>query len=210
MTLKERWRRFWREANAKGDPRGPWETLAARYEEAHRAYHTLRHIEHCLEEFETVRGEARDPVAVELALWYHDAIYDTRRRDNEERSAGLAEQVAAEAGLGSDLARRAGDLIRISTHRKSSSDPDARLFADVDLSILGQPTEAFAEYERRVRQEYSWVPEGEFRAARARILEAFLDRFSIYATATFRDKYEKQARANVTTSVLVLKGGSAG
>ena len=209
MTLYDRWRSFWAAANAAGDPTAPWEALAVRYGEPHRAYHTLRHIEHCLEEFQPVRGEARDPVSVELAIWYHDAIYDTHRRDNEERSAVLAESVAAAAGLGPGLARRAGDLIRVSTHRKSASEPDARLFTDIDLSILGQPPDAFADYERQVRVEYSWVPEEEFRALRAKILETFLDRFSIYGTGKFQDKYEKQARLNLTASLLVLRGGGA-
>ena len=208
MTLEERWRRFWSASRAQGDPGVPWRALSACYREPHRAYHTLRHIEHCLEEFEPVRHEARDPIAVELAIWYHDVVYDTHRRDNEERSAVLAEEVATAAGLGSDLARRAGDLIRISTHRKPATDPDARLFADVDLAILGQPPEAFAEYERQVRQEYEWVAEEVFRAARAPILETFLDRFSIYMTDPFREKYEKTARANLTASLLALKGRS--
>jgi predicted metal-dependent HD superfamily phosphohydrolase len=208
MILLDRWLRFWASARARGDPGAPWETLAARYGEPHRAYHTLRHVEHCLKEFDAVRAEARDPVAVEMALWYHDAIYDPHRRDNEEQSAVLAEQTAAAAGLTTAFIRRLGDLIRVSTHKKSASDPDGRLFADVDLAILGQPPDAFGEYERQVRQEYAWVPEEEFRAGRSKILEAFLDRFSVYGTPGFQDKYEKQARLNLTASLLILRGGS--
>ncbi|HVR82793.1 MAG TPA: N-methyl-D-aspartate receptor NMDAR2C subunit [Planctomycetota bacterium] len=209
MILLDRWLRFWAAAGARGDPSAPWEALAARYSEPHRAYHTLRHIEHCLEEFEGVRAAARDPVAVEMALWYHDAIYDTHRRDNEERSAVLAEQTAVAAGLATDSTVRVGDLIRVSTHKKSASDPDGRLFADVDLAILGQSPDAFGEYERQVREEYAWVPEAEFRAGRANILESFLDRFSVYQTPGFQERYEKQARLNLTASLLVLKGGAS-
>ncbi len=208
MTLKDRWIRFWSRSRAKGDPATSWSDLSSRYGEPHRAYHTLRHIEHCLEEFEPVRHEAQDKVAVELAIWFHDAVYDTHRRDNEERSAALAEGLAAAAGLDPDLARHAGDLIRISTHRKPASAPDSRLFADIDLAILGQPPEVFSEYELHVRREYAWVPEEQFRSLRAEILETFLDRFSIYMTDPFREKYEKQARANLTASVLVLRGGA--
>lgn len=208
MNLKDRWRRFWKAAGAVGDPARPWKALSSAYSEPHRAYHTLRHIGHCLEEFDEVRGEAKDPVAVEWALWYHDAIYDTHARDNEERSALLAEATMSAAGLPRAQARRAGDLIRVSTHRKSASDPDGRLLADVDLAILGRPPEEFAEYERQVRQEYAWVVEAEFRAGRAPILETFLDRFSIFMTPHFQEKYEKQARMNLTASLLVLKGGA--
>jgi len=210
MNLKDRWRRLWKAAGAAGNPAGPWKTLSAAYSEPHRAYHTMRHIGHCLEEFEEARGEAKDPVAVEWALWYHDAIYDTHRRDNEERSAVLAETSVKDAGLPAALARRVGDLIRVSTHRKPATDPDARLLADVDLAILGRPPEEFSEYERQVRREYAWVAEREFRAGRATILVTFLDRFSVYVTPHFQEKYEKQARLNLTASVLVLKGGAGG
>src|SRR5258707_14163475 len=118
MILLDRWIRFWTAAKAKGDPAAPWELLASRYSEPHRAYHTLRHIEHCLDEFEAVRQEARDPVAVEMALWYHDAVYDTRRRDNEELSAILAERTSAAAGLGPPVGGRGGGPIRGGTHKK--------------------------------------------------------------------------------------------
>jgi predicted metal-dependent HD superfamily phosphohydrolase len=209
MALKDRWLRFWKAARATGDPAVPWKDLSARYSEPHRSYHTLRHVQHCLDEFEPVRPHAADALAVEMALWYHDAVYDTHARDNEERSAVMAEETAAGAGLPRDFARRVGDLIRVSTHKKSAADPDGRLFADVDLAILGQEPPAFAEYERQVREEYAWVPEPEFRSVRARILETFLDRFSVYATPMFVDKYEKQARVNLTASILVLKGGAA-
>src|SRR5438128_12245744 len=99
MTMKERWLRYWSAAGAQGSPEPVWADLSKRYTERHRAYHTLRHIEQCLVEFDEVRREAVDPIAVELALWYHDAVYDPHARDNEERSAVLAESVAAAAGL---------------------------------------------------------------------------------------------------------------
>src|SRR5204863_3167776 len=111
---------------------------------------TLRHVAHCLEEFEPARSLAEDAVAVEMALWYHDVVYDPRSKENEERSAVLAEQATAEGGWDRVRADRIVRLIHASTHRVSAEDPDARLFTDVDLSILGQPASIFDEYERQV------------------------------------------------------------
>jgi len=87
--MEKRWVELWHRLGAVGEAEFYYELLAGRYKEAGRAYHTLEHIEHCLNEFDEVRNLANDPNAVELALWYHDVIYDTKRQDNEELSADL-------------------------------------------------------------------------------------------------------------------------
>ena len=199
--MRDRWASFWKSAGAAGDPEPAWRDLSARYGEPHRAYHTLRHIAQCLGEFDAVRTLARDPSVVELALWYHDAVYDPRKRDNEERSADLASAAAASMGFAPARAQAAAALIRVSTHRKAAEEPDARLFADIDLSILGQPAALFDEYERQVRVEYGWVPEADFRAGRAAILKSFVERPFLYGTPAFREKYEAAARRNLADSI---------
>lgn len=203
--MKNRWLKFWSAAGATGDPEPEWQLLSTRYGEPHRKYHTMDHIAHCLDELEKARTLAGDPVAVEMALWYHDAVYDPRAHDNEARSAELARQAAAALGLPSELGDRVAGLILVSTHQAPASTPDAQLFADIDLAILGRPTAVFAEYERRVRAEYSWVPDREFRAARSAILKSFLDRPSLYATSHFRRKYEEPARLNLSVSLKNLR-----
>ena len=203
--MKNRWRTFWSAAGASGDPEPEWLALSARYAESHRAYHTIAHIAHCLDELEEVRGLAADPLAVEMALWYHDAVYDPRATDNEARSAELARRAAEAMGLARERGDRAAALILVSTHRALAEDPDARLFADIDLSILGSPSAIFAKYERQVRVEYAWVPEPAFRAARSAILKSFLERPSIYATPHFGKKYESMARLNLAVSLNLLR-----
>jgi predicted metal-dependent HD superfamily phosphohydrolase len=202
--MKTRWLTFWARAGAAGDPEPEWRSLSARYQEPHRAYHTLRHIAHCLDELESARGLAADPVAVEMALWYHDGVYDPRAKDNEERSADIAARAAAAMGLPGGFGARVAGLILVSTHRAPAEDADPRLFADIDLSILGQAAEAFDEYERQVRVEYSWVPVPAFNAGRSAILRSFLGRPSIYGTEFFREKYEATARRNLSRSIARL------
>src|SRR5438128_125494 len=96
--MKDRWMKFWMAAGALGDPEAPWRMLSKRYAETHRAYHTIEHIVHCLDELEEARSLAADPVAVEMALWYHDAVYDPRSTNNEARSADMALHVATAIG----------------------------------------------------------------------------------------------------------------
>jgi predicted metal-dependent HD superfamily phosphohydrolase len=203
--MKDRWLKFWTAVGASGDPEAEWRSLSTRYGEPHRAYHTMDHIAHCLDELEEARDLAADPLAVEMALWYHDAVYDTRATDNEERSARMAVAAAVTMDLPMVFGASVAALILVSTHQSLPSASDAQLFADIDLSILGRPSAVFADYERRVRVEYGWVPEPAFRAARSAILKSFLERPSIYGTPHFRKKYEAMARVNLAVSLNQLR-----
>jgi predicted metal-dependent HD superfamily phosphohydrolase len=197
----ERWRQLWRDAGLSGNADPAGRDLLARYDEPHRHYHTLRHIEHCLDEFETSRSSAADSEVVALAVWYHDAVYDPRRADNEERSADLAVATLSAAGFPSGRVARVADLIQASAHRGVPDAGDAALFVDIDLSILGAAPGFFDEYERQIRAEYGWVDEAVFRTRRASVLEGFLARPVIYCTAHFRDRYEAPARRNLQRSL---------
>src|SRR5688572_25768651 len=144
---RKKWNELWQTLGVKGAG-ALYTDLSARYAEPHRAYHNLTHIMHCLEEFEPARVLARNPAAVELAIWYHDAIYDPRSNENESRSAELASQAIRETDLPMELNNRVTRLILATRSHDASADPDARVMVDVDLSILGQPPEPFNEYER--------------------------------------------------------------
>jgi len=192
--------------NAKGDPLPIYRELVLLYSQPQRHYHNLRHLAECLAEFDSTRFLAREPIAVELTIWFHDAIYDTHAQDNEAKSAGLARQLISRAGANASLCAPVCDLIRSTQTHDPSAHPDAPLLVDVDLSILGQPEERFGEYETQIRREYDWVPESTFISKRAEILEGFMARDRIYTTDPFFAKYEQKARANLRESLRRLKG----
>ncbi|MFY9493424.1 MAG: N-methyl-D-aspartate receptor NMDAR2C subunit [Minisyncoccia bacterium] len=205
MTQKQRLAALWQRLGAQGDASAVYDDLVARYSEPHRAYHTLEHIGYCLDEFEQVRHIATNPDAVELALWYHDAIYDTKAKDSEERSAVLVAEMVRNASLSDDLGQSVANLIMATKHTLAPTDPNVQLLVDTDLSILGQTEDKFDEYERQVRKEYEWVAEDAFVAGRSAILKLFLDRSTIYSTQFFHNKYEAQARANIARSLARLR-----
>jgi len=203
---KNRWITFWRRIWANGNPDAVYNKLIISYSEPHRVYHTInRHIVPCLDEFELARHLPRYPNEVEMALWFHDAVYDTRSKNNEERSAQLAYQVSIEAGLPDTFAWRVHDFILMTKYNAISEEVDAQVLVDVDLSILGRPVVEFDEYERNIRKEYSWVPEEQFKTGRTAILQEFLNRPNIYFTDFFRKKYKTQARRNLERSLAKLK-----
>jgi predicted metal-dependent HD superfamily phosphohydrolase len=189
-------------------PAGWYEQLMLAYAEPHRHYHTQEHIAECLAEFDEARHLSQQPIAVELALWFHDAVYDPRAADNEEQSALLLKRCTAEIALPESLIQTAYKLVLATKHHSHDADCDSSLIADIDFSIFGKEKERFFDYEQQIRQEYSWVPQALFSSKRAEILERFLARETIYGTDWFRNKYERQARQNLEASILTLRGSS--
>jgi predicted metal-dependent HD superfamily phosphohydrolase len=199
-ALRASWSDAWRALGASADDALLAELLA-RYGESHRAYHTLQHLGECLAHLARERDGAERPAEVALALWFHDAIYDVHRHDNEARSADWARQAARRAGLAPEVAERLHALVMATRHDALPVGADARLLVDIDLAILGAPPARFAEYERQIRFEYAHVPPEVFEPRRRQILSGFLARDPLYLTAPMRARLEAVARANLGQAV---------
>ena len=180
------------------------ERINSAYTEPHRCYHTPAHIEACLREFDSVRSLAQSEAEIEIALWFHDVIYVPRASDNERRSADMASQFLASAGVPPAVCARVHSHVMATVHNAEPIDPDARLLVDVDLSILGQDAELYDRFERAVREEYKWVPWFLYRRKRGDILRSFLEREFIYCTEPFRQRYELAARTNLEHAIGAL------
>lgn len=204
-ALQSNWECLWQRLGAVGDGRAVFDDLMCRWSEPQRAYHNVEHLEHCLAELRGVEESLTGRDAVEFALWFHDAVYEPKAADNEERSAELAGQVADTAGLSASFVACVTTLILATKRHEPATDRDTAVLLDVDLSILGQPLERFDRYEAEIRQEYAWVPGAMFRTKRAEILTAFLARPAIYQTEQFRARYEQAARTNLQRSIDRLK-----
>jgi predicted metal-dependent HD superfamily phosphohydrolase len=202
--LEAAWMQCFQDMGGSQPPPCIFEELRARYDEPHRAYHTLQHLEECLSWFAQTRPLFRHPGEVAFALFYHDAIYDTHAQDNEKRSAELANDVIGEYVRGNANADQVNGLIMATTHDASPADPDAQLLVDIDLSILGASSARFGEYELQIRKEFDWVDRIAFRDGRRKVLAHFLDRAAIYSTPFFQERLEKQARDNLAHSIELL------
>jgi len=203
----ERWVQLWRTVGAEIPPAKYYQELVGLYSEPHRHYHNQHHIADCLAEFDQVKSLATNPVTVELAIWFHDAIYDTHAGDNEERSAELAQRWLKKFNADAALADAVGRLVLATKNHDGSLHPDAPLLVDVDLSILGQPPARFWDYEKQIRAEYGWVDATLFATKRAEILRHFLARLRIYKTGYYFERLEVQARENLQASVQRLGVG---
>lgn len=205
MPHIEQWRETWKALGIVG-PDALFQDLIACYSEPHRRYHTIQHLDECFAKLSEIRSAAMHPQEIELALWFHDAIYDVKRQDNEQRSADWARSTLFEIGLPIQVAERVHALIMATRHDAVPAKVDEKILVDVDLSILAANPDRFDEYERQVREEYSWVPGFVFRSKRRKILADFLRRPRIFGTEQFFRAYEAQARTNLRRSIEQLGG----
>ena len=208
MLAAQRWLLLWQRLGTGREADSAlaeaFAALTRRYAELHRRYHTTRHITECLAHFDSARTLCVHEPEVELALWFHDAIYDPRAKNNEAQSAAWAQRVMQEAGMADESRLRVHALIMKTCHDALPETVDQQVLVDIDLAILGADAERFDEYERQVRTEYAWVPELLYRRNRKQILEEFLTRPSIYSTEFFRSRLEDAARANLARSLNAL------
>lgn len=199
--LMQSWRRAWSGIGATGDGASTCVALRAAYDEPQRRYHTLQHLSECLALFEANRHLASRPAEVEIGLWFHDAIYDVKGSDNEQRSADWARAAVRSGGAPESVAERIRSLVMVTRHTGVPVGPDEQLLVDIDLAILGASDERFAEYERQIREEYAFVPEALFKSKRSSILQSFLDRERIFGTSHFRAELEARARRNLGAAI---------
>lgn len=179
--------------------------LESAYAEPHRHYHTGQHIADCFEQFDFAGNLATAPEEVELALWFHDAIYRPTSSKNELRSAEWAQRFLRSVGTDETRSQQVFDHIMATQHGAGSLSGDTALVVDIDLSVLGRDTSEYDVYERAIREEYKWVPGPLYRRKRAEISESFLERPAIYETRHFHETYEVSARENLRRAIEALR-----
>ena len=186
-----------------------FDAIAGHYRESHRRYHTPEHVDHCLRQFDLVGGMLEEPDAVELAVWYHDAVFDTEGTDNELRSAQLFEAHASQC-MAPTLVRTVHGLIMVTVHsREEPTTRDQCFMVDIDLSSFGLPWLEFLRDSVAVREESPHLSDEVFYAKQRKFLTTLLSREHFYFTAFFRERHEQRARDNVSRYLASLGRGTS-
>lgn len=198
--LKERWNKLVGTTNIEGI----FNQIVDAYSDKRRSYHNLKHILSCLNEFDQVKEKIINKKEVELAILFHDIIYDPKESDNEEKSAKFAVSVlkgTKPTCVNIDLVE---ELILATKHDGPINISDAEYIADIDISIFGYQADIYMGYEKNIRKEYAWVPIDIYKEKRKEILLSFLSRDKIYYTEFFSNRYELKAHCNLEASVSLL------
>jgi predicted metal-dependent HD superfamily phosphohydrolase len=179
--------------------------LIDKYSEKHRAYHNLSHINALLTHAEKFKEKFADFESVQLAIWFHDVIYNSKRFDNEAESAKIAVEFLWKLNMPKIRIESVERMIlATSKHNSKGLDFDGKLFLDLDLAILGQNEDVYQNYSNAIRREYSYVPWFLYKRSRRKILENFLQREFIYFTQEIQQDFETQARINLANEIKTL------
>jgi predicted metal-dependent HD superfamily phosphohydrolase len=183
-----------------------FDALCTDYSQPQRAYHTLDHLVQIFAKMERHAENARDPLRLAFAAWYHDVVYDPRAQDNEERSAARAESELKRLTADPQLPDRVAKLILATkSHRKGEDDADGDLFLDIDYAILGSEPESYKVYAGQIRREYAHLSDEAWRNGRAAFLKTASARTPTFRTALFEGLYGQSARANMANELRDLE-----
>jgi predicted metal-dependent HD superfamily phosphohydrolase len=199
-ALLDRWRLL---AGPNADALG--EALIRAWDEPQRVYHDQSHLIGLLDEADRRAALIRDPVFVGYAIWFHDAVYQPGRPDNEALSADWAR-----TSLAHDLdlaARVAGAIEMTKNHAEGEADGDAALFLDMDIAILGAPWETYCAYAAGIRREYPHIGDPAFAGGRGAFLAKQLEHLRTFRTEVYESELGETARANMRWELEEMRKG---
>lgn len=204
---RARFTRLWQRTLDNGtssDADEVFEKIAALYAQPHRRYHTARHIDHCLAQFDSAATLMKDEDAVEMALWFHDAIYEIPSTENERRSAEMFVDLTR-GRVSASFAQNVYDMILITVHQVPATRPDDKYVVDIDLSSFALPWDEFKRDSDAVRAEHTHLDDREFYQAHTKFMQNLLARPHFFATDFFRNRYESSARGNLERLIRELE-----
>ncbi len=183
-----------------------WDEILKHYTSNNRYYHNLYHIQNMLLQAEEHKSVIEDFDVLVFSIWYHDIIYKSTKKDNEEKSGLFAKKALKKLNIEEKRRENVQKLI-ISTKKHQivlDNNQDNAFLLDFDLSILGADWETYKNYTHQIRKEYKIYPDFIYKLGRKKVLRHFLDRETLYFTKAYRLKFEYQARENLLKEIELL------
>ena len=196
---RSRFTALWKDQSAHHDEAHCNEVFAQLqklYQGGERFYHGAEHIIQCLEKLDEAEEECGRHPEVELATWFHDAVYVAGNSDNERKSAEWFRD-RANGYLTDQCIQHVCDLITITEHRNQPQTDTEKLMVDVDLSSFSLPFDQFLRDGSNIRKEFKAYSDEKFVAGQRNFLTSLISRSSIFSTEYFFQHYEPRARDNI-------------
>jgi predicted metal-dependent HD superfamily phosphohydrolase len=176
---------------------GTFDELLKNYNSGKRYYHDLTHVIDLLKLMEQVNFQMNDEEVMYFAIWFHDAIYDPLKQDNELKSADWAKRILSQTNFPEDKIEKVCHYIMSTKDHESSGEHDLNFFLDFDLSILGAEDMIYDIYARQIRDEYHFYPGFLYNRGRRKVLNALLEKPSLFHTDDYKNRLEEKAKINM-------------
>ncbi|MFK8059915.1 MAG: hypothetical protein AB8B78_07475 [Polaribacter sp.] len=183
-----------------------WNAILTKYTSKSRFYHNLIHISSMLFLAKENKSQIVNYHEVLFAIWFHDIIYKSTSKKNEEKSADFAKlalEKCTHKNINIDKIYQL--IISTKSHKIILNDTyDNACLLDFDLSILGQSWHIYESYIQKIRKEYQIYPDFLYNPGRKKVLQYFLNRKSLYFTEKYQNLLETKARENLTRELELL------
>ena len=168
-----------------------WQELYLAYGSKDRYYHNLEHLQDLYWQLNGFLDSV-----YEFAIFYHDAIYDVTKDNNEEQSAKLALNRLQSLKVPFGLVKKVESII-LDTKSHTPTMQESAMLLDADLAILGASRDKYIKYLQNIQKEYASFNKEQFIEGRVSVIEHFLAKKQIYTTTHFYQKLEFKARENL-------------
>ena len=176
-----------------------WQEILEHYTKKWKYYHNLNHIYSFVELFEKYNNNIQNYKSEFLiSIFFHDIIYLPSRNDNEDESMNLFNKFYSETNPKNLNKEKVIEFISETKNHTLNiihNNEELNYFLDMDMHILSE--ENWEDYENKIRKEYPYLSEIEYKNGRIKFLQSCLNKEKIYRTKIFYDAFEQKARSNI-------------
>ena len=183
-----------------------WREIQRAYTAQNRHYHNLYHLADLFAQADYFKDQIKDFDTLQFSIWYHDVIYNTLKKDNEEKSALYAKYRLEAINFPRERLIRCYEQINATkSHLLCTNDNgDTAYLLDFDLSILGRNWNTYFHYTQQIRKEYAIFPTFLYKRGRRKVLNNFLKTDRLFYTQFYFNHFEAQARDNIRRELELL------
>lgn len=149
-------------------------TILSMWNESHRHYHTLDHLNYLLDKIneDSNKLSEKEYDMLVLTSLFHDCVYDPMKTDNEEKSAEFFENCCLDKN--NDTEHIKNMILETKTHIASSE--LSKKFCSYDMNIINESYDKLLEWEDGIYNEYKSYGDEAYKFGRLKFLESLLDK----------------------------------
>lgn len=151
-------------------------TILSMWNESHRAYHTLEHLNDLIEQINENKSKYSEKEYEKLLITalFHDCVYDPMKQDNEERSADFFMECSINKS-DANINEIKQMILDTKTHKSNTRLSES--FNHFDMNIVERDFDQLLKWENGIYEEFKAYGNEQYRMGRLQFLESILDKY---------------------------------